>query len=349
MPVEHAILKQQSAFDTWVTPDIAIPIDKWTVDPGIEKNNRRLTGSNRALARRWRGKKQPKGNFDLPMVWENMGWILKAAGLNGVTSTRLIPTTGLAYEHGFIPNDAAVPAGLSVQLKRDATHAQNLLGVLINTLKIACTAGEEVKLSGDWVAKDEAPSGGYWDYDKAVAAPAVITTPTYSSPLVGALDFVEATVNIGGTLTYNPSTKTFTVVGGASAIIEMIEVTLTNNWDARVFLGNRTPKNAVGGDREVTCRFTLDQSTTTETFYGYWRAGTTGAIVLKFIGPNIETTNFYTGEIVLPLVDYGPAPLPDISGSQERRTQSVEATALQSSFADLDIAARIIDKQASYA
>lgn len=348
MPVEHIIVGPQTAWETWVTPDKAIPVDTWSADPGIERNDRRLSGAGRALSRRWPGKKLVTGSFEMPCWEEYMGLIWKAAGLNDITSTRITPTTGVAYEHGIFPDDSAVPAGLSVQMKRDGTHAQNLLGVLINTLTLSCAAGEPAIISGEWIAKDEAPTGGYWDYDRTEAAPAVVASPAYFATDIMALMFYGAAINVGGTLTWDATKQVFSLTGGTDyADIELIEVGIENNWDARVFLGNKTAKNVVGQDRAITCKFDLDQSTINEVFYSMYRDGTNAAMKLTFTGRNIEAGNDYEHEVVLPLLDFGPVPMPDISGSQDRRMQSVSATAMKSSHG-MDIAARIVDKQASY-
>lgn len=341
---EHVIVKKQSAWGTWVTPDKAIPVDSWSLDPGAARVERRVSGVGLGLKYNWLGGKLVTGSFEMPGWMSYLGLFLQAAGFTDIVST--LKSTP-AYEHGMLINDASQPAGLSVQLKRTAAAASNLLGVMINKLTFNCQAGEPLVMSGDYIAKDEAPTGGTWDHDGS-AAPAVIASPAYFASTILPFRFHHAALTIGGTVTFNDTTNIFTISGGTAYTVEMAEVSLDNALDPRLFLNNRTAQNVVAQDRSVTGRLDLDQSTYNAALHDLYRAGTRAAVSLYFnSGTIIASTYDYELEIVLPLADFGNAPLPDIQGGNERRKQSVEFTGLVGTDG-YDIAVRLQDDQTSY-
>ena len=347
MPCEHIIFDEQVAdWVTWVTPDKAMPVDSFSLDPGVEYVTRRVTGTCRDLNYAWLGQKLVTGSLEMPFWWEYMGYFLKASGLHDIDSTQQGATT--AYQHGFIPKHDTMPLGLSVQAKRDADDADNVLGVLLNSVTISCTAGEPVVFSAEYIGYDEAPTDGTWDYDGSTAAPAVIASPTYFASTVLPFRFQHATLNVGSTLTWVGGENVYTKAGGAAATIESIEITWTNNYDPRVFLGSRVPGNVIGQDFEVSGRFDLDQSTVSETFRNYYRAGTTNAIWVEIdSGVEADTGYNYLARVVVPNVFYNAGGLPDVSGSNDRRMQSVEFTGLQDSDGN-SLNVQLVDTATSY-
>lgn len=345
MPIEHVIVKEQASWDTWVDPDIAMPMDSFSLDPGVSRVERRPTGQGRGLAYSWLGSKLITGSFAMAAWMENLGYFFKMAGLHDIASNQI--DTSTAYEHGFFPKDDTTPPGLSVQLKRDADDADNILGLLIGTLTLNCQAGEPLAINGDYIALDEAPTGGTWDYDGA-AAPSVVATPSYFANTILPFRFEHGELLYGATLTYDDTANKFTKTGGSSALIEMIEVSLENNWDPRVFLNSRLAANVVGQDRAISGRFDLDQSTVDETFRNFYRAGTKGTLWLEFAsGVEIDAGNDYSLIIVVPNVDFTGGALPDISGSNERRIQSVEYMGLLDENG-VDLNVQLIDTVTTY-
>ncbi len=345
MPQEHIIFADQTAWKTWVTPTKAIPVDSWSLDPGIERVERRVTGQSRALKYRWPGKKLPAGSFALPAWWEYLGSFVKAAGLHDVKNGAA--GTG-AYKHGFIRKDDTLPGGLSVQLKRSASAADNVLGVLVNKLTLGCQAGEPLILSGDYVAYDEAPTGGVWDYDGTTAAPTVIATPAYFADSILPFRFEQASLLIGSTLTWVSADNTYTKTGGTAYAVEMAELSLENNYDPRVFLSSRLAGNVIGQDFKVSGRFDLDQSSVTSAFRDLYRAGSKSTLWLDFdSGVTASAGNNYRLTVVVPNIDFDKGGLPDLSGGQDRRTQSVEFTGLVDANG-VDISIYLVDKQATY-
>lgn len=348
MPCEHIIFDEQTTnWKTWEdAPDKAIPVDNFSLEPGREYISRRTTGVCRDLKYVWLGQKLVTGSLEMPAWWEYLGYFFKAAGLHDIDSTQQGATT--AYQHGFIADHTTMPYGLSVQAKRDADDADNVLGMIFNSVTLTCTANEPVVLSFEYVAYDEAPADGTWDYDGATAAPAVIASPTYFADTVLPYRFQHATINVGSTLTWVPGENVYTKVGGASATIDNFTITWTNNHDLKVFLGNALAGNAIGGDFEVTGGFDLDQSTVDETFRNYYRNGTANAIWLDIdSGVEADTGYNYVLRVVIPNAYYPKGGLPDLSGSNDRRIQPVEFLGTTDSN-DISLNVQLVDTATSY-
>lgn len=326
MTCETVIIKEQSAWKTWTTPDLAMPVDDVSVDVGQDYITRRATGSCRGLKYAWRGQKMVTGSMEMMAFYEYLGWFLKSALMHNVSSNVLGVTS--AYEHGFFPKDDTMPSGLSVQVQRDGTKAQNLIGLIFDTMTFACAANEPLMISGDWMAFDEAPTGGNWN--DGTSAPAYIASPTSFADSILPYRFEHASLTYGGTLTYDGSANKYTIAGGtASAVVESAEISLENNADARPFLGNRTAGNITNGDRAVGVRMDVDQSTVDETFYNLYRDGTESTLLIEFdSGVEADTGENYKLTFVVPRIILPSGSLPDVSGSNDRRMQSVEATGL---------------------
>jgi hypothetical protein len=346
MPCEDIVFIEQSAWKTWATPDKGFRVDSWTLDPGIEYVDRRLSGNCRGQKYRWLGPKRPTGSFEFPAHWEYIGWFVKNALMHDVASTQQGATA--AYLHGFFPKDDTLPFGLSVQMKVDSDDSKNVLGVVIDTLTFSCTAGESLNISGDYIAYDEAPTGGTWDFDGATGAPAVIASPSYVADTILPFRFQNATLTFNGTLTFDDTENKYTLAGGNTYNIEACELSIANNLDPKVFLGNRVAGNFTGQDREITATIDFDQSTVDDTFYDLYRAGTEGTLFLEFdSGVEADTGFNYTMTIVVPRVSFGAALPPDVSGTNDRRMQAVEMTGLVDSDGQ-DFNVQIIDTQTSY-
>lgn len=345
MPVEHVIFEQQSAWKTWVTPDKAIAVDSFSLDPGIARVRRRVTGTGRQERYSWLGSKLPSGSFEMLAWYEYLGYWIEAAGFTDVASTQQGATS--AYEHGMLPGET-LSNGLSVQLKRDSDDADNILGLLISRLQFACQAGEPLMLSGDYIAYDEAPTDGTWDYDGATGAPAVVASPSYFASSIQPFRFQHATLKSGVSVAFDDPTNILTPSSGAAITLETLELTVDNGMGPRVFLGNRVAGNVAPLEWAVTGRMDIDQSAVDETFRNLMRAGTQTALQVAFdSGVEADTGYNYELEIVVPNIDFDQAALPDLSGSQDRRMQSVEFTGLMDSN-DISIGIRLVDTQTAY-
>lgn len=346
MPVEHIVIAEQTgAWKTGVTPDTGIYVNSWSIDPGLSHIDVRTSGRKRGLANKLLGSKLVTGSFEMPFWMENMGLLMKMAWINDIAST--VQGATAAYQHGFLPDDATIPYGLSVQAQQDADDGMNLLGVLFNTLTFNCQAGEMLLLSGDYIAADEARVGENWDHT-ATASPSFVASPTYQGDDILPLTFVHGALLYDATLTWNNTENVFTKVGGTELTVEMVELTLNNNLDPRVFLGSRVAGNVVGQDRVITGRFDLDFSTVTNAIYDLYRAGTKKTLWLEF-DSGIEAAVGYNYKliVVVPNIMFTSAAPPDIQGSQDRRMQSIEFEGLVDSD-DVEFNVQLIDTATSY-
>ena len=230
---EHLIISPETTFGTFVTPIRAYPVLKASHTIGREYIDKRYTGSSRTLRNRYQGKKAPSGSIEMDLWPDFMGRFLKAAGLDNITTTTPGGAT-TTRQHAFLLGTNAQFASLSAQIKRSATIATNLRGVVIDKLTIKAVAGEAVSFMVDFLAKDEAPAGGLWDVDGSGSA-AVIGTPTYiGSPLVP-YRFFNAALVLGGTPSL--TSNVYAIAGGTTiTLAESLEISIENNLDAPHFL-----------------------------------------------------------------------------------------------------------------
>lgn len=345
MPTEHLLFAEQTSdWESFETPDKAIPVSTFAPSMGLSYIDHRATGSGRALSRSWLTSKSPSGSLSMAGWQEYLGYFVKQALMHNYAATTPAGAT-TAKEHGFLPKDDTVPNGLSVQVLRNG-NAQSFKGLLVNRITFNCAAGDILMLDMDWLARDEAPAGGLW-FDDGTAGPAA-ETPAYFAAAIEAYRFHTAELYVGGTPTLDVPSKTYSIAGGTKYEgIERAEVALENNLDARLFWGSQVPRNVVGQDRAVTGSFDLDQSTINDAVYLMSRSNTRAALRLLFTGTIIETTIARELEIILPNVVFAEADLTDISGDYSRRIQSVSFRALADANGN-DIAIRIVDSVTSY-
>lgn len=346
MPLEHVVLKEQAAWDTYVTPDTGIYFDEFSVNPGLEWVERRTTGRNRGLSNQWQGIKMIEGSFSLP-AWETkLGMLLKAAYFTDVASTQQGATD--AYKHGFIQDDSTPPNGLSAQIQHGTSEAQHLIGMIISSLTFQCAAGEPLVISGDFIAMDEAPLNGNWDYDGSAAPASLVTPVNYPADSIVALMFDGAQLFYGGALTWNDGENIYTISGETEVLtIEQASLTVENNPDPRAFWGRRTARNVVGQDRVISGSLDFDQSTPDHTFYDLMRAGTQSVLKMLWTGNLADTGYDFQFEIIVPNLVFRTAQLPTVQGANDRRMQSVEFTG-EYDTNDNDIAISIVDTEDSY-
>lgn len=345
----HFVIKREMGWGTWNLPNKAIPLANFSAAGNRARIEERLTGATRSLSRRYPGAKMPSGSLETPYWSEDMGWFWAAALLHFITT--LTPVGGtLTREHGILPDDPANVASLSAQTQWSGATGVNYLGLVLNSLTISCRAGEAARLSADWIARDEAKVGGVWDYDGLTASPAIIATPTYFAATIPYLIFTGASIVSGGTPTLDPTKKYYTIAGGTvESGIEGFTMTIENNVDARVLFGAPTPQQAVAQDRDIT--FSFDYAPGEDIgykWYDEYRAGSQIALQFGLKGPLIETTFYRETVITLPLVDFDPTNMPDLTGSKTRKTRAVTGKALEHS-SGYDIGVMLRDTVNSYA
>jgi hypothetical protein len=349
MPVEHFGLAKQSDFSTWATPAHFFRINSFSLAPNRARIDGRYTGASRSLAQRWLGEKAPSGSFEMPAFPEKLGFFLLAAGLVSRTTTTPEDATN-ARLHCFLPDDTASLIALSLQAQYGNSIGVNVLGAVIDTLKISAAMREDVKISADFFAKDEAKCGGVWDYDGSTESPALVSSPTYSATTLRPFMFYDAAIVSGGTPAIDGTSKRMSIGSGtARNTLERIEFSIANNLDLPHFLtADPTPRLVAGQDRTITGSFDIDVSTMSTTFYDEYRAGSKIALQARFTSVEIESGQNYMLEITLPSIDFDDASFPDMTGEQSRRVRSVSFTAMLDSTTNYDIGVALRDSQTSY-
>lgn len=342
---EHVIVGPETVFGTFVTPTRAFPVLKANHTIGREYIDKRYTGSSRTLHNRYQGKKAPSGSIEMDLWPDYMGRFLRAAGFDVTTTTPGGATT--ARQHALLLGTTMQLPSLSAQIKRSATIATNLRGMVIDKLTLKAVAGEVVSCMMDFLAKDEAPAGGVWDADGS-GSTAVIGTPTYIGATLVPFRFFNAALVLGGTPSL--TSNVYAIAGGTTiTLAESLEISIENNLDAPHFLtADPTPGVIVGQDFNVTAKLDIDVSTLATTFYDYVRAGSNVALQLTLTGAEIEAGHPYALVLTLPNLIFDEADYPDVSGEQSRRVQSISATAVQHADTAHAIGIVLTDTQTSY-
>lgn len=343
---EHVIIGPETVFGTFVTPTRAFPVLKANHTIGREYIDKRYTGSSRTLRNRYQGQKAPSGSLEMDLWPDYMGRFFKAAGLDNITTTTPGGAT-TARQHALLLGTTMQLASLSAQIKRSATIATNLRGMVIDKLTLKAVAGEVVSLMMDFLAKDEAPAGGVWDADGSGSA-AVIGTPTYIGATLVPFRFFNAALVLGGTPSL--TSNVYAIAGGTTiTLAESLEISIENNLDAPHFLTpDPTPGKIVGQDFNVTAKMDIDVSALETTFYDYVRQGANVALQLTLTGAEIEAGHNYALVLTLPNLIFDEADYPDVSGEQSRRVQSISATAVQHADTAHAIGLVLTDTQTSY-
>lgn len=351
MAIRHIAIGKESTSGTWEAPTKAYPLTNWTQSSGQEYTDLRNTGSGYGLADAWRGAYAPSGSASMRMYENWLGTLLRGAGFNRITSTVIGATT--AYGHGCLPQESQANVSLSIQAIADPSNGISYRGVFINKMKFACKAKEPGVIDFDWIALDEGLPGGNWG--DGTSAPAIISSLTYYGASVGVLHFAGCTVTYNATPTLNTTTNQFSISGGSVITkADMAEINLENNYEYSHTLGSiYYPAVITRKERAVTGKLDIDFNTVDTTYYSAMKAGTEVCLEFKWLGGAVDGS-VYSLIMTLPKVTLRQADLPDLSGDQARRMQSVNFTAqVHPSMVDsggqaYDIGIKLIDDQTSY-
>lgn len=341
---QHIIVSPEVTWGTFVTPAHAFPMDSFSVDPGQEYIDGMQTGSGRALRNKWRGVKAPTGSFSLPFWGEKMGHFIKAAGLYHTEVTTPVGATN-ARLHGFLPADSTDPMSLSIQAKHTDSFVQNVRGAVPTRAAITVANKGLTTLAMDFIAQDEVRNDGTWV--DGSAAPAIVSSPSYFAGTVEPFFAWQAAINIGGTPALDNVKNEITLTGAtANALLETLEIAIESAASVQHLLnGRRDPGSVWAGGRKVTMTFDLDWSTPNDDFYDYLLAGTGIAVQVVLTGNIIEGAIPYKLAITIPKMKVISAPMPEISGSMDRPSQSVELEGIVDPTTNYDINITIVDTQ----
>lgn len=345
---EHLIVSPETTWGTWVLPADAFPVRTAAHAVGRNYIERRYTGSERWLRDRYQGAKAPSGSIAMDLFPEKMGLFLKAAGFNDINTVQPDVTNApTVYEHSLLLGQTNSLPSLSMQHKRSTSIATNVLGAILGSLTINAVQGEVVTFEMEWLAKDEAPAGGTWDYDGSASA-GVIATPTYIAATLIPYRFFDAALIVGGTPSL--TSKKYSIAGGTTlAKVESLEIAIENNLEQAHFLtSDPTPGVIHAQNFDVSVSMDLDQSSLDSTFYDHVRAGTKAALQLTLTGAVIEDVQTYKFIVTLPELSFDEADWPELSGEQSRRVQSISAMAVEHADTANPVGITVQDTQTSY-
>lgn len=272
MPAEHLMFAEQTAnWTTWTAPDKAIPVTNFAPTLGLGYVDHRATGSGRALVRSWMATKEVSGSLSMAGWEKYLGYFVKQALMHDTA----VSTPGR--------RDDRQAARLSPQRRHHAEGSERAGAAQQQRAELQRRAVQppDLQLPGGRSADarhglDRARRGlGGWHVAGRWRGGPSALTPAYFPTSVPAFMFHSAQLFVGGTTTLDAGKKIYTITGGTEYVgIDMAEVVIENNLDAKILWGLKVPRNVIGGDRAATGRFDMDQSTLNAAFTDMARNGT---------------------------------------------------------------------------
>jgi len=232
------------------------------------------------------------------------------------------------YDHAFQFDDDADLLSLCLQQQYGPPFGSiNVLSAVVNTLTLKAAKKDLVYLTFDMPAKDAARCGQNWAYSKTPIASPDEIDPTGLTPDVVPRPFVfsDALITVGGTFVLTDG-KIVVTGGTAYSQIENVEIKVSSGVDTDAFGDTRDPtvQSLRPGDRATTATFDIDWRQASTDFYDAWMDHDQAILEVALQSDLIEDTYYYEAHLALPLLDFGKAPPPDLSGAQGRKIQKVE-------------------------
>jgi len=230
-----------------------------------------------------------------------------------------------------------------MQGQYSATRCLNVLSAVATGMTLTAAAKAPAMWAWDLIAKDEARNGSTWDFD-GTSAPAIIAVAAGDYDVTRPLMFYDAVLTLGGTPTFNNTTKLWTIGSGTDYCkFDMVEIGFDFGLDAEGYglCQDPTVQELWPGPRTISVTLESSWTDLDTTFYDAFKAGTEMALRLKLAGPTITGSYKYEGEVVLPAVHFDPdAIFPDI-GPQDRPKSRIRGEANRDSTSGRDHGLRI--------
>lgn len=344
---DHIVIGKESAVGTFVSPaGDAIHVLEATSDPNTNYLSEIESGNTRDKVDIEQGTTKPAGNIKMIVRPETIMELLMAGGQNLVTSTVVAATS--AYDHAAYPDDTAAIIGLSCQMQQTrnaTTKTINLRGMQVKSWTLSCEMDQYLQLEVEYMAYEETLAGvAFLDTQTSPAAISI----TYAANISG-FKFDHVAIQYGGTLTLDPTAKTFSLASGTAltgAEKFMVKCTYDNNQRGQ--FGQRYVKEQLHGGRTVEWEIDISDDTPATTFYTKKRDNTKEAITINFTHTaEIEASYPYLFQIVLPNANYQKAPFGNISGDQGARTLTIGGEGLPDTN-DISIHTQLRDSNTSY-
>lgn len=327
---QHFLFSSRAAFGTWDAPDKAVEIISSGIGGQRERIDGRYTGAGRALRRRFRGAKAASGQLQCAF-WPNSVGFLLASWMRDVAATQPDDVgSPTVYDHGFFFDDDLDLMSVCLQQQYTPTIGVNVLSAVINQLTLKAAKKDVAQLTFDVAAKDTARCGQNWDYN-GTASPALISPTSLYPTFVRPFMFYDAEVIVGGTVSLDDIENKIEISGGTTySQVENVEITVNANLDTDAFADTQDPtvQSLRPGNRDVAVKFDIDWAQAAAAFYDAWMAGTQAALQLNLVSGAIDGSYNYEAHVVVPLIDYSEAPVPDLSGDHARKVQNVAAVGL---------------------
>jgi hypothetical protein len=240
------------------------------------------------------------GSLELEHATRNMGTLWKMALGSTVSSPTLI--SGTAYSQIHFPGDYAGKS-LTIQVGRPepvspyTVRPHTYAGCKVAGWELSCSDGEYAKLSLDIEGRSEATA-------------TALATASYATS-ASVFNFSQVTVmKLGGTAT--TSSGETTVASGTTVPAVVTGFTISGSTPMateRYGLGNAGLKSEPLENDIPTVTGTLSAEWDRTTFYDAFKANTTTAIEIKFVGSAIAATGqFETLSIIIPAAKFKAVP-----------------------------------------
>jgi hypothetical protein len=321
MALKHFVYSKESANNTWTTPAKWLWVNSAQVGSKRDVLPYRTTGVGRDIQQNVLGAKPVNGPVKLPWWFTNVGTLFHSF-MTDLTTT----AAGASYDHALLYNDAALFDTLSLQQQYNSSFGVNILGAAVNAVTIEAITKQQIGLTFDMIAKDEAKCGGTFE-DGTTSSAALLGTPAYPALNRGFL-FYDAIINIGGTTDLDGATKKISLADADEVIkLRNLSIKISNNLDADAYGLTMDPTliEQSPGDRNIDVTFDMSWLDYSSTFYDAGRAGTAMALEMILQGPGIETTNHYEAHICIPSLYINPMDLPEISGDNKTPMLPIKA------------------------
>jgi hypothetical protein len=322
MAIKHFVYSKESANNTWTTPAKWLWVNSAQVGSKRDVLPYRTTGVGRDIQQNVLGAKPVNGPVKLPWWFTNVGTLFHSFMTAIHTAT---VATGV-YDHALLYNDAALFDTLSLQQQYNSSFGVNVLGAAVNAVTIDAITKQQVGLTFDMIAKDEAECGG--TFESGAASVAAISPAVYPTLNRGFL-FYDALIHIGGTPALGGTDRKLSLSAPTTvAKLRSLSIKISNNLDADAYGLTMDPTliEQSPGDRNIDVTFDMSWLDYSSTFYDAGRAGTAMALEMILQGPVIETTNHYEAHICIPSLYINPMDLPEISGDNKTPMLPVKAT-----------------------
>jgi Phage tail tube protein len=313
MGANHLSFQKESAWGTWVTPAISVPVETASINPVQPLMLNQDTGGGRGARPPAPGELTVSGPVNMKLYPTTVPFLLST-----IFGTKAKTAAGTGWRNKLLPNDDVDFDSVSMQKRYDPAIAESFRGCKLNTMIISARSKEFAKVATTWVAKDAAVNSDFWWGDPLTASPAVFA-PAYDPDLPDAFKFYNGVVRLGGTVALTAGE--LVVTGGTDRCeFDNVSFEINENLSNTAFgicLDDQTVQSIDEGRRVITVKFEPNFKEVGVEFWKDWKNGTPAIVELYFRGAEYDAIAHknYELKLTLPYVRYSGAPNPALDSA----------------------------------